>query len=214
MAPTPRLMPITASGLGETLLLVLVLLRGSSRHVVAACRGTGARRRLRGERRGTGHRRGRAMRHVSHGNTSHRMTRHFVYVPPGPCRSACDARMRCSQLVGGRSLRWCDVGAHPGQACAAAPPTAAAPSRRQSACRPQRARVCAAAARKRAQGDASTGGDAVREARTPPQRVPVPEDDGAKDFWEGEQWETLGTAASYGIAVVALLGGACVAPLS
>ena len=72
--------------------------------------------------------------------------------------------------------------------------------------------MCAAAARKRAQGDASTGG-AGREAGTPPQSVPVPEDDGAKDFWEGEQWETLGTAASYGIAVVALLGSACVAPL-
>jgi hypothetical protein len=116
-----------------------------------------------------------------------------------------DACMRCSQSLSGRSLRWCDGGAPPVLACVAAPPAAAAS---RAACRPQRLRVCTAAARKRAQGDTSTAGGVASGGRPPPQSPPPAADDETpKDFWEGEQWESLGTAASYGIVVVALLGG-------
>ena len=204
------------------LLVTLLLLRGRKRHTVA-WRGTEARRRLRGARLGKGHGRRRAMSTTAPRRrrtaTSDTRARHVACIAERArqslCRSChgetlCDACMRCSQSLCGRSLRRCDVGAYPS---AAAPPTSAA-SRRQAAFRSHRARGCTAAARKRAQGDARTAGEAGSDERPPPQSVPAADDGlGPKDFWEGEQWESLGTAASYGIAVVALLGGAlCLTP--
>jgi hypothetical protein len=42
---------------------------------------------------------------------------------------------------------------------------------------------------------------------TPASSSSTEPDLGPKDFWEGEQWDTLGTVVSYGVLIVAVLGG-------